>query len=452
MAKIYTPHAYQRQAIDAILDNPKFALFLDMGLGKTIISLTAFTELQNSMCINNVLIVGPKKVAESTWDAECEKWEHTKGLKVSKILGTQDKRIKALNTEADIYVINRENVVWLVDYLESRKIVNPFDMLIIDELSSFKSHSARRFKTLKKLAFSRVIGLTGTPAPNGYLDLWSQIYLLDKGKRLGKTITQFRNDYFTPGWGNGNVVYKYNLRNGAGKTINKLLSDICLSMKAEDYLQLPERIDDIIRVELSNNARKLYKEFEKESIMNLGDEPITAMNAASLSNKLCQFANGAIYDDERNVHHIHDDKLDALDELIEKAGDQPLLVAYTFKHDLSRLLERYPQARLLKDDNDLRAWNDGKIKMLLAHPASAGHGLNLQAGGSIIVWFGLPWSLELYQQFNGRLHRQGQTKPVYIQHLVASGTFDERIVQVLTDKAVTQDDILSALKNYLQTN
>ena len=442
--KIYKPHPYQERAIKAIIKNPSFALFLDMGLGKTVSSLTAFKWLYDDLQIDKALVIAPKRVAESTWDAECEIWEHLKGLRIAKILGTEKKRIAALESEADIYVMNRENTVWLVDYLTARKR-NPFDMLIIDELSSFKSPSAKRFKALKKLHFKRTVGLTGTPAPNGEMDLWPQIYLLDKGKRLGSTITKFRNNYFTPGWSNGNIVYKYNIRQGASREISRLLSDICLSMKAEDYLSLPERMNKIVPVRLRDTELKTYKQFERDAV--LAETEITAINAAALAGKLCQFANGAIYDEDRNVHQVHEAKLDALAETIERLPNENVLVAYNYKHDLSRIKSRFPEAVILEGDDQLRRWNDGKIKMLLAHPASAGHGLNLQKGGNVIIWFGLCWSLELYQQFNARLHRQGQVKPVTIVHLVTAETFDERIISVLTQKAATQDSLLQALKD-----
>lgn len=435
----FIPHPYQQQAIDILLEKPYFGLLLDMGLGKSIISLSAFSVLQNDLAVDNCLVIAPKRVAQSTWSAEAEKWEHTKHLRVSKILGTQAERIRAISTKADIYVINRENVVWLYEYLKEIVKRNPFDMLIIDELSSFKSPSAQRFKALRKMAFKRVVGLTGTPAPNGEMDLWSQIYLLDKGERLGKTITVYRNEYFTAGWGNGNIVYKYNLRKGAQEAIQKKIEDICLSMKAVDYLTLPERIDIVVDVELEPEVLAKYREFEREMI--LGE--ITALNAASLAGKLVQFANGAIYNDDGGIVPIHAAKLEALDEIVEAAMGEPILVAYNYKHDLSRLLQRYKFARKLDTEQDLKDWNDGKIKMLLAHPASAGHGLNLQAGGSIIVWFGNTWSLELYQQFNARLHRQGQQNSVRIYHLVAKGTFDEKIIEALRRKDATQEKLLS---------
>ena len=448
----YTPHPYQQKAIDQVKRISHSALFLGMGLGKSIIALTAATELQEAMDIDRVLIIAPKKVAESTWSAEAEKWEHTKHLRVAKILGTQAQRIKAIQSTSDIYVINRENVKWLVDYLQ--EIGDPlyFDMCIIDELSSFKSHAAQRFKALRKLPFKRVVGLTGTPMSNGYMDLWAQIYLLDKGARLGKNITRYRNTYFTAAWGNGNIVYKYNLRHGADKDIQARISDICLSMSAEDYLQLPERIDEVIPVELDSATFKRYKKFEKDAVMeSLQDgQELTAANAAALAGKLCQFANGAIYDEDRNVHIQHDAKIEMLKELVEKASNENILVAYNFKHDLSRIQEEFPEARTLDGDKEVRDWNDGKIKMLLAHPASAGYGLNLQAGGSVIIWFGLNWSLELYEQFNARLHRQGQTRPVRVQHLVSVGTFDERIMSSLSSKGATQSSLLKNLKEIIE--
>ncbi len=447
----YTPHEYQQRAIDQILTLPASALFLGCGLGKSVVSLTAFKYLQDTFEIDTALIVAPKRVAESTWSAEVAKWEHTQGIRVAKVLGTAKQRIKAIESTSDIYVINRENVKWLVDYLQDQQLPNPFDMLIIDELSSFKSHSSQRFKALRKLAFKKIVGLTGTPMSNGYMDLWAQVYLLDKGQRLGKNITRYRNTYFTPAWGNGNIVYKYNLRPKADQQIQERISDICLSMSAEDYLQLPDRIDEIIPVELDAPTLKRYRKFEREAVMeSLGDgTELTAANAASLAGKLCQFANGAIYDENRNIHVEHDAKIEMLQELIERAGGEPVLVAYNFKHDLARIQEAFPHAQTLDGDEELRAWNRGEIQLLLAHPASAGHGLNLQQGGAIIIWFGLNWSLELYQQFNARLHRQGQTKPVKIQHLVSVGTFDERIMASLSSKGATQHSLLESLKELI---
>ncbi len=451
MATNYTPHEYQARAIEAVKDNTHYALFLGCGLGKSVIALTAASELQDSLDINRVLVIAPKKVAESTWSAEAAKWRHTEHLRVAKILGTPAQRIRAIQSTSDIYVINRENVKWLVDYLH--EIGDPlyFDMCIIDELSSFKSHSAQRFKALRMLPFRRIVGLTGTPMSNGYMDLWAQMYLLDKGLRLGKNITRYRNTFFTAAWSNGNIVYKYNLRPGADKEIQSRISDICLSMNAEDYLQLPERIDEVVPVELDTPTLKRYRKFEKEAVMeSLGDgTELTAANAAALAGKLCQFANGAIYDDERNVHFQHNSKIEMLQEIVERSSGENILVAYNFKHDLSRIQEAFPNARTHDGDDEVQAWNRGEIPMLLAHPASAGYGLNLQAGGAIIVWFGLNWSLELYEQFNARLHRQGQTKTVRVLHLVSVGTFDERIMSALQSKGATQKSLLDSLRDLI---
>lgn len=440
-------HEYQEYSKEFILDNPHCALLLDMGLGKTLSSLTAIDELLNTFAvIENVLVIAPLSVAEKTWTDEIEKWDHLQHLTFSKILGNQKQRLEALNKKADVYLINRENVEWLVNHYQRQW---PFKTVIIDELSSFKSSSAKRFKALRKVRplMERVIGLTGTPSPNSLLDLWPQIYLLDQGARLGKTVTQYRNKYFVPAQKNGHIVYSWQLIPGAEETIYKKISDICVSMKAKDYLNLPPRTDNIVEVELSTADTKKYKELEREYVLELQDSDVVASNAATLSNKLLQLSNGAIYDENNEPKEIHQTKLDALERIIEDSQGQPVLVFYQYKHDLSRILGRFKQAKQLDvSAGDIKKWNEGKILILLAHPQSAGHGLNLQAGGHIIVWFGLTWSLEYYQQANARLDRQGQTEPVIVHHLVAKDTIDEQVVKALEGKEVGQEALMAAVK------
>ena len=446
----YKPYAYQEYACKRILDIPRGGLFLDMGLGKTVITLTALNELiYNRFEISKVLVIAPLRVAESTWSDECEKWAHLRHLKISKILGGKQARLKALYANADVYIVNRENVPWLVDELTS-SAGNAwfFDMVVIDELSSFKSPKAQRFKSLRRqiLKSQRVVGLTGTPAPNGLIDLWSQVYLLDGGERLGKTVTGYRDAFFTPGRRNASVIFDYNLKSGAEQAVMSRIEDICVSMKAEDFLDLPERVDVVRHVELSPKELKRYRDFEKQAYLAIEETEINAVNAAALTNKLLQFANGAVYDDNRQWTEVSKRKLDVLDEIVETAQGQPVLCFYNFKHDLARIVERHKGARLLLSHEDLREWNEGKIPLLLAHPKSAGHGLNLQKGGSIIVWFGLNWSLEEYTQANARLHRQGQTNKVIIHHLVAKNTVDEAVMQALAQKSSVQDAVLAAVK------
>lgn len=448
----YKPHNYQLTATNKIIDEPYCGLFLDMGLGKTVSTLTAINELMyGDLSVNKVLVIAPKRVAETTWTGECEKWDHLNHLRVSKVLGTEKQRKEALNKEADIYVINRENVVWLVSHYGGTYF--PFDMVVIDELSSFKSPSAQRFKALRMVRplMKRVVGLTGTPAPKGLIDLWSQVYLLDKGERLGKNITAYRKKYFTPGRTNGQIVFNYDLKENSDKEIHNAIRDICISMKAEDYLELPDRIDRIVPSTLPQSVMELYKEFEKEQIMTLfeNETVITAVNKAAVIGKLLQFSNGAIYDENHDYHEIHDVKLTDLEEIVDTANGNPVLVFYSFKHDLERIKARLKgkEVRTLKTPQDVKDWNQGRIEVLLAHPASAGHGLNLQGGGNIIVWFGLTWSLELYQQANARLHRQGQTRAVIIHHLISPGTYDEDVYKALQKKEKNQDILLESLKN-----
>lgn len=447
----YTPWPYQDFATNHIIDNPYAGLLLDMGLGKTVSTLTAVNRLMyEDLEIDKTLVIAPKRVAEETWPEEVLKWDHLKHLRISVVLGTESQRISALKVKADIYVINRENVAWLIGYYQS---AFPFDMVVIDELSSFKSAKAIRFKALRRIRpmVKRVVGLTGTPAPNGLIDLWPQIYLLDMGERLGKTLTRYREAYFTPGRRNGHVVYNYNLNEGGEKAIYERISDICISMKAKDYLQLPERINRTVSIHLPPAVKSRYDDFEREQILALDNEDldeISAVNAAALSGKLLQFANGAIYDANKDWHEIHRAKLEALDEIVEAANGQPVLVFYSFKHDLARIQKHLRKYKPVKLDTkeDIRNWNAGKTQLLLAHPASAGHGLNLQAGGNIIVWFGLTWSLELYQQANARLDRQGQTKPVIVHHLCVTGTMDEDVMKSTDRKAAGQDALMDAVK------
>lgn len=443
----YVPWDYQEHAAQWILSHHRCGLFLSMGLGKTVITLTAVNELLNDFEITRVLVIAPLRVAATVWEEETKKWDHLQGLKCSKILGTQQQRLDALEEDADIYIINRENVSWLVSH-QAKLRKWPFDMLVIDELSSFKSPKAERFRSLRRVlpAVRRVVGLTGTPAPNSLLDLWSQIYLLDEGKRLGKFVTRYRETFFRPGKRNGQVVYNWELLPGADKTIYGLISDICMSMTAEDYLKLPDRIDINYPVTLSAAAQQAYETMERDLVIKMADEVITAQNAAVLTNKLLQLSNGAVYMDESSYIKLHGEKLDALEDLIEASNGEPVLVYYSFRHDAFRILERFPQARRLLTPEDVNDWNAGKIPLLIAHPASAGHGLNLQAGGHIIIWFGLTWSLELYQQANARLHRQGQQHPVTVYHVIARDTIDEEVLKILTGKAVRQDALINAVK------
>ena len=437
-------HEYQNRAVDFILENKKVALLLDMGLGKTVSSLTALVDLLDSMSVNKILIIAPLRVANTVWHTEAENWQHTKGLKINICTGSEKNRRAQLHKSADVYVINRENVEWIVE-LYGKKW--PFDCVIIDESSSFKSPSSRRFKALKKTVSltEYCVLLTGTPSPNGLLDLWSQFYLLDHGARLGRTMTAYKQRFFKSDF----MGYKYELRKGASDEIYSLIADITLSMQAEDYIKLPDRIDSSVFVELPPAKLKAYKDFERESILELEDsDDVEAVNAAVLGNKLLQFANGAIYTDALgNWSDLHRVKLDALNDIIEDNAGENILIAYNYKTDLERLTKKFPQAVVMdKDGEAVARWNNNEIKLLLAHPASAGHGLNLQKGGSLIVWFGMIWSLELYQQFNARLHRQGQTKPCRVVHIVASQTIDEKVLNVLSDKNAVQNNLLTALK------
>lgn len=397
--------------------------------------------------VAKVLVIAPLRVARLTWSDEITKWDHLQGVRLSKVLGDKKQRIAALQRPADIWIINRENVTWLVDYYGSKW---PFDMVVVDELSSFKNPQSKRFKALRKVLpyINRIVGLTGTPAPNGLIDLWAQVYLLDRGERLGKTLGAYRGRFFNPGRRNSHVIFEWVPKDGAERVIYRLLSDLCVSMKAADWLMLKEPVINTIPVELPEKAMKQYKQLEKELFLPLADSDIVAGTAAVLTGKLLQMANGAVYDEYGQAQEVHSAKLDALEEIIEAANGKPVLVVYSYRHDLARLQERLKayEPRMLDTEQDLADWNSGKIKVLLLHPASAGHGLNLQAGGNIIVWFGLTWSLEQYQQMNARLDRQGQVEQVIIHHIVAKGTMDEAVLNALTNKAATQNDLMEAVK------
>ena len=440
----YKPHNYQQFATDFILNQSICCLMLDMGLGKTVITLTALWQLAlDSFDVSRVLVIAPKRVAEDTWPKELAKWEHLTGLTSSLVLGSAAERKAALQRKAFLYIINRENVAWLV-----KNHYWDFDMVVIDELSSFKSNKAERFKAMKKVRpmVTRIVGLTGTPAPNTLLDLWPQMYLMDMGQRLGRFIGGFRNRFFLPDKRNREIIYSYKPREGAEDAIYALISDICISMKAADYLDMPERIDNRIEVSMSPKERKLYDTFQKDMVLSIGDEELDATNAAALSNKLLQMANGAVYGEDKKVIPIHDRKLDALEDLVEGANGKPLLVAYWYKHDLQRIKARFKNARCIDTAKDIDDWNAGKIPLALIHPASAGHGLNLQDGGCTIVWFGLTWSLELYQQLNARLWRQGQKHTVVIHHIVTKGTHDEDVMRALENKDTRQSALIEAVR------
>lgn len=440
----YKPHNYQQFATDFILSQSICCLMLDMGLGKTVITLTALWQLAlDSFDVSRVLVIAPKRVAEDTWPKELAKWEHLTGLTSSLVLGSAAERKAALQRKAFLYIINRENVAWLV-----KNHYWDFDMVVIDELSSFKSNKAERFKAMKKVRpmVTRIVGLTGTPAPNTLLDLWPQMYLMDMGQRLGRFIGGFRDRFFLPDKRNREIIYSYKPREGAEDAIYALISDICISMKAADYLDMPERIDNRIEVSMSPKERKLYDDFQKDMVLSIGDEELDATNAAALSNKLLQMANGAVYGEDKKVIPIHDRKLDALEDLVEAANGKPLLVAYWYKHDLQRIKARFKNARCIDTAKDIGDWNAGKIPLALIHPASAGHGLNLQDGGCTIVWFGLTWSLELYQQLNARLWRQGQKHTVVIHHIVTKGTHDEDVMRALENKDTRQSALIEAVR------
>ena len=445
----YKPHEYQSYATEFILSHPISAVFLEMGLGKSVITLSAIFDLcLDSFLVCKVLVIAPLRVARDTWPAEINKWDHLKGLSYSVAVGTEKERIDALKKQSTLYIINRENVDWLVN---KSGIPFHFDMVVIDELSSFKSYGAKRFKSLLKVrpSVKRIVGLTGTPSSNGLMDLWAEFRILDLGQRLGRYISHYRNTYFKPDKRNAQIVFSYKPLPGAEEEIYKQISDITISMKSTDYLKMPKYVSNEVFVTLSDKEWKVYSDFKEDMVANLGDEEIDAVNAAVLSGKLLQMANGAVYDSENKAHVIHDKKLDALEDLIEGANGKPVLVAYWYKHDLERIKERFP-VRQIQSSKDIEDWNDGKIPIAVIHPASAGHGLNLQSGGSTLIWFGLTWSLELYQQTNARLYRQGQKDTVIVHHIITKNTIDEDVLLALTKKEKTQDALIDAVKANLE--
>ena len=445
----FIPRNDQAFCEDDLLERPAAGLLLDMGLGKTAVTLTVVDWLiYDRFEVSKVLVIAPLRVAEDTWAKESAKWDHLRHLRVSRVLGTEKQRLRALAQDADIYCINRENVQWLVELYGLKW---PFDMVVVDELSSFKSSSARRFKALRKVRplIKRIVGLTGTPSPNGLIDLWAQVYLLDRGERLGKTLTAYRDKYFTPGRRNGYVVYDWRLKPGAEEAIYNAISDICVSMKAVDFLDLPERVDIIHTVKLDDRARKLYEDMERDTLLELAGQTVTAGTAGVVIGKLMQIANGAVYDADGVVHELHTAKLDALEDIIEAANGRTALVFYSYQHDYERIMQRFPQAVKLEGEKEITAWNNGEIPILLAHPAGAGHGLNLQDGGDLIIWFGPTWSLELWMQGNGRMAGARQMvsgKRVTVVVIVAEGTEDERAMRVLEGKEDRQDALLAAVK------
>lgn len=447
----FVPHDYQRYAIQYIEEHPTAAVLLDMGLGKTVITLTAVQDLLfDSFEAHKVLVIAPLRVARDTWAAEIAKWDHLQGLRYSVAVGTEAERRAALLKPADLYIINRENIQWLV---EKSKLPFDYDMIVIDELSSFKNAQAKRFKSFMRVRprASRVIGLTGTPASNGLMDLWAEFKLLDMGKRLGRFITNYRTNYFAPDKRNGQIIYSYNPLPGAEEAIYEAISDITISMKSGDHLKMPELISTGYRVNLSDDEQNAYEDLKQQLVLELPDGEITVANAAALCGKLCQMANGAVYDDDNRIVKIHDRKLDALEDLIEAANGKPVLVAYWFKHDLQRISERLTEKGIpfekLDTAGSFERWNKGQLPVALIHPASAGHGVNIQSGGSTLIWFGLTFSLELYQQTMARLQRQGQkADTVVVQHIITSGTMDERIMQALSAKERTQNALIDAVK------
>jgi len=414
-----------------------------------VITLTAIQDLIEDFAVWKVLVIAPKRVAEDTWTREHRKWDHLQALRISKVMGTAAQRTAALAKDADVYVIGRDNVQWLINHYTELRKGWPFDMIVIDELSSFKNPQAKRFRALKKAlpCTKRIVGLTGTPSPNGLMDLWAQVYLLDQGERLGRTIGSYREKYFRPGKRNGYVVFQWEPVKGAQQAIEDKLRDLCVSMSAADYLELPDRIDRVTPVALTEKERKAYKTMERESLIELesSEDAVVGLNAAAVMNKLLQIANGRVYTSEGQVLRVHEEKLDALEEIADTAQG-PVLVFYSFRHDLDAIRERFPDARTLEKASDIEDWNAGRIAVLLAHPASVGYGLNLQAGGHVIVWYGLTWSLELYQQANARLYRQGQEHTVIVHHLVAEGTVDEQVMGALKRKDTSQEALLAALK------
>lgn len=456
----YEPHDYQKFTIDKILECERLFAVLDMGLGKTSCTLTAIEELVNDRYeINKVLVIAPLRVADDTWEAERDKWDHLHSLRMAKMIGSAKQRIDALKAKADVYTINRENVKWLIDYFLQHRMKWPFDMIVVDESSSFKSHTSQRFKALRKVAplAKRIVLLTGTPDPNGLLDLWSQAFLIDGGIRLGRTLTAYRDQYFIPGRRNGNVIYEWKPREGAKEAIFMRLKDVMVSLTAKDHLKMPERIDNFITLKMPSEARAKYDQMEAAAILELEKGEVVAGNKAAVTNKLLQMANGAVYYEDateegvepvKKVEWIHDAKLDALEEIIEDNEGQPVMVFYNYKHDFARLMKRFKDRNpgTIKDRQDIANWNAGKVKLLFAHPASMGHGLNLQGGGNIIVWFGVTNNLEHYLQANARLYRQGQTQTVVINHLLMEDTHDIDVMESLQRKRVSQDELIAAVK------
>ena len=445
----YTPHDYQQYAADFILEHPVAAVFLEMGLGKTVVTLTAIQELcLNRFEVRKVLIVAPLRVARDTWPAEIHKWDHLRSLTYSVAVGTETERMTALMTKANLHIINRENLDWLIN---KSGLPFDYDMVVIDELSSFKSHQSKRFRSLLKVRprLKRIVGLTGTPSSNGLMDLWAEFRILDMGERLGRFITGYRERFFLPDKRSAQMVYSYKPAPGAEQSIYDRISDITISMKSCDFLTMPECVINEVAVRMDAREKQIYDSLRQTMVAKLEGKEIDAVNAASLSGKLLQIANGAVYDDDRKYHHIHDRKLDALEDIIEAANGKPVLVAYWYKHDLQRIRQRF-SVREIKSSEDILDWNAGKIPVAVIHPASAGHGLNLQSGGNTMVWFGLTWSLELYQQTNARLWRQGQKDTVVIHHIIAKDTIDERVMAALRKKEQTQTALIDAVRAELE--
>lgn len=440
----FNPYDYQDYAINFIKNNLVAAVFLDMGLGKTVIALSAIKDLIKEKKVNRVLVIAPLRVARNTWPSEIEKWDHLTDLSYSIIVGTEKERKDALKKKADIYIINRENVEWLIS---KSGFYFDFDMVVVDELSSFKSWSSKRFKALLRVRprIQRIVGLTGTPSSNGLMDLWAQFRILDLGQRLGKFITEYRNKYFLPDKRNANVIFSWKLRPFAEESIYERISDITISMKAVDYLKMPDLIFNEVKVELDGKERKVYDQLKQDMIVSVEDTEIDAVNAATLSNKLLQMANGSIYDEDKNIINIHDKKLDALEDLIEQANGKPVLVAYWFKHDLDKIKRRFDAVQI-STNFDIQNWNEGKIPLGLIQPQSIGMGINLQTGGSILVWYGLTWSLELYEQTNARLWRQGQKENVVVHHIITKNTIDESVMLALRNKEKVQNALIDAVK------
>ncbi len=444
----FKPHAYQQYCVDKLMQLPYAGLFLDMGLGKTVTTLTAIQALKyDCFAVHKVLIVAPKKVAEATWQAEIAKWAHLQNLTYATVLGSATKRQMALARVADVYIINRENVEWLVDFYGN---AFPFDMVVLDESSSFKNPASKRWKALKRVRpkINRLVLLTGTPAPNAIMDLWAQIYLLDTGERLGKTLGGFRERYFKPDKRNAQQIFSYAPKEGTADEVKRRIGDLCISMQASDYLQLPEKVTVQVPIALDDKGKKAYTAMERDLLLTVDDQTITAQSAAVLTGKLLQIASGAIYDETHTAIPVHDCKLQAFTELIDSLGGQPSLVFYQFQHEKERIVQALHRTgvRIYQNRQDADDWNAGKITVLLAHPASTAYGLNLQQGGNHVIWFSPTWSLELYQQANARLHRQGQTSTVIVHHLVVQGSMDEDVLQALDGKAQVQDGILQALK------